>query len=394
MDGICSRGKWKKYTLGTLLLLCMFITTLGGPTSQPCKDGEYPNENGTCCDKCSPGHKLGAECVGKGLRSTCLECPSNQYMDTVNFFRNCFRCTRCKEREDEISPCKRIQNTVCRCKDGFYKEAVDLLTSQCLKCKSCEAGERQTNKCTPENNTVCECERDHYKIRNKCLPCQNCTTDCELHCPLVQKNGKTPEVRNEFLNIVLIGVGVLAVSLLAVVLITHKTTKWYTKQKLTGSSPQPEASPDSTEVLIHSEEPSYNHCNTAVPQNPVCEQDSSNLPDCIPLEIKIPELIYTVLDLVPVSRVKQLARSLGVTDIEIEHVETDHRTCKEAHYQMLRVWAERGSRAGGGGGGGGGRAGQRGGVLHRPLLQEMLDNLSKMDLIGAVEELETKYCVQ
>lgn len=80
-------------------------------------------------------------------------------------------------------------------------------------------------------------------------------------------------------------------------------------------------------------------------------------------------------------QVKQLVRTLGVKDTEIEQAEMDHRSCREAHYQMLRVWAERGSRAGRGGGR----------MLYRPLLEELLDQLRKIHLGQAAEELETKY---
>lgn len=96
----------------------------------------------------------------------------------------------------------------------------------------------------------------------------------------------------------------------------------------------------------------------------------------------VADLIYMVLDLVPVSQVKQLVRSLGVRDTEIEHAEMDHRSSREAHYQMLRVWAERGVRGG------------RGEMLHRPLLEELLDKLRLMHLGWAAEELETKYTIQ
>ena len=89
-----------------------------------------------------------------------------------------------------------------------------------------------------------------------------------------------------------------------------------------------------------------------------------------------------VLDVVPVPQVKQLVRSLGLKDTEIEQAEMDHRSCKEAHYQMLRVWAERCSLAVEGG---------QGGMLHRPLLEELLDKLRQMHLGRAAEELETKY---
>lgn len=95
---------------------------------------------------------------------------------------------------------------------------------------------------------------------------------------------------------------------------------------------------------------------------------------CSPLS-SVPDLIYMVLDLVPVLQMKQLVRSLGVKDTEIEQVELDYRSSREAHYQMLRVWAEKGSRAGG--------------MLHWPLLQELLDELRKMHLEQAAEELET-----
>lgn len=113
---------------------------------------------------------------------------------------------------------------------------------------------------------------------------------------------------------------------------------------------------------------------------------TSNIQKTIVLTLISPpsvsDLIYTVLDLVPVLQVKQLVRSLGVRDIEIEQAELDHRSCREARYQMLRVWAERGSHAG------------RGGMLHWPLLQELLDELRKMHLGWAAEELETKYGIQ
>lgn len=89
----------------------------------------------------------------------------------------------------------------------------------------------------------------------------------------------------------------------------------------------------------------------------------------------VSDLIYNVLDLVPVSQVKQLVRSLGVRDTEIEQVELDYRSCREAHYQMLRVWAERGSRAGV--------------LLHPSLLQHLLNELRKMHLEQAAQELET-----
>lgn len=159
------------------------------------------------------------------------------------------------------------------------------------------------------------------------------------------------------------------------------------------------------EILILGEESSLDISFKVTAISPVseCEQ-SIRLPDCIPVEIKsecvlpytgcksnvwkrrtdlpsdlssVSELIYTLLDLVPVLQVKQLVRSLGVRDTEIEHVELDYRSCREAHYQMLRAWAERGSGPGA--------------LLHPPLLQDLLNELRRMHLEQAAEKLETDY---
>lgn len=106
---------------------------------------------------------------------------------------------------------------------------------------------------------------------------------------------------------------------------------------------------------------------------------NSSPQQCLPLS-SVSDLIYMVLDLVPVLQVKQLVRSLGVKDVEIEQLELDYRSCREAHYQMIRVWAEKGARAGG--------------MLHLPLLQELLGELRKMHLEWAAEELKTNYGLQ
>ncbi|KAF7670098.1 hypothetical protein LDENG_00050180 [Lucifuga dentata] len=394
MEAVGSRGRcYQKVTVCTLMLLmCVLNPSLGlelQPSEEPtCPHGDYLSEKQICCNKCSPGFKLVDECHATGQRSNCTPCPSGEYTDEMNYYPNCRRCKRCKKFEVVVYPCESRRDTVCRCKDDFYKDVIDSGTSQCLKCTTCGAGERQTHTCTPEHNTLCECEQGYYRAKNKCLPCKDCKTDCELHCPSLPDlfHTKAPENGKDFLVKVIAGAGAFGlVALVLVGFVTYIATKKHTKRRLLQSSQPSDASPDSIQVLIHSEEPSENNCCTAVPQSPASDQEPANLPDCVPLEIKIPELIYTVLDLVPVLQVKQLVRSLGVTDTEIERAEMDHRACREAQYQMLRVWAMRGSRAGSGG---------QGGMLHRPLLQDLLDKLKKMHLGQAAEELETKYGIQ
>ncbi|XP_039973523.1 tumor necrosis factor receptor superfamily member 1A isoform X2 [Xiphias gladius] len=396
MEETGHRGRWnKKSSVGTILLLMyMFIPALAllqPSEEQICPHGDYPTEKGICCNKCSPGFKLVEKCHATGQRSICTPCPDGQFTDQMNFFPNCRRCTRCKtsKHEFEVSPCERNKNTICQCKEGYYKSHIDSETYECLKCTQCGPDEKEKQNCAPEKNTVCVCNENYYRVNSKCVPCKNCTAECDQHCSTPPGIIKVHNTGNELL-IKIIGVvaAVALVLLVLVVLITYMATKWFTKKKLLKPTSQPsDVSPDSSEVLIYSEEPFVNSNVKAIPQSPVSEQQPSNLPDCVPLEInsEFPDLIYTVLDLVPVLQVKQLVRTLGVKDTDIEQAEMDHRSCREAHYQMLRVWVERGSRAGGGG---------RGRMLHSPLLQELLDKLKDMHLGQAAEELETKYGIQ
>ncbi|TKS82232.1 Pleckstrin -like proteiny domain-containing family G member 6 [Collichthys lucidus] len=323
------RGRWNKSALVgiILLLMCKHVSTLQPSEVETCREEEYPNSRGICCNKCF---------AGPPVKSV----PMENTQDQMNFSKNCRKCRTCKasKNEEMESPCEKKKNTICRCKAGYYKSVIDSETYECRKCTQCRLDEKEKQK--------------------------------------------YPNDGNKHLINIICGTGAVALVLLVlVIVITYVLTKWVTKKRLLQTSSQPsDDSPDSSqsfELLIPQVEPSNTIIVEAVPINHPSEQEQlSNLPDCVPLEIKIPDLIYTVLDLVPVLRMKQLVRSLGVTDSEIEQAELDYRPCREAHYQMLKIWTERGSRAGG--------------MLHRPLLQELLNELRKMHLGRAAEELETK----
>uniref|UniRef100_A0A1A7Z3M1 Tumor necrosis factor receptor superfamily, member 1A n=1 Tax=Iconisemion striatum TaxID=60296 RepID=A0A1A7Z3M1_9TELE len=373
-----------------LLFECTFIfaSTLN-PGSLSCPVGDYENKDGVCCNKCPAGFKLVEECRSDGHRSNCTPCPPQQFSDQINNAFQCRKCRTCKESRNErrISACKSTQNTICGCKEGYYKSHIDSETVECLKCSKCKLDETKEEPCTEEKNTVCGCKENFYRVGNKCEPCRNCTTGCSQHCMSEVKKPDPKPNNNLLLNVVAGCVVVVLVLLVLVVLITFLATKRFTKKKMLSLSSQPsDVSVESVKhLLISAEGPPENICLKAAAQSPVGELELSMLPDCIPLEIKIPELIYAVLDLVPVLQVKQLVRCLGVRDTEIEQAEMDNRSCREAYYQMLRVWAERGSQELGGG---------RGEMLHRPLLEELLDKLRQMHLGRAAEELETKYPIQ
>ncbi|KAM9723885.1 tumor necrosis factor receptor superfamily member 1A isoform 1-T1 [Menidia menidia] len=373
----------KRALIGLLLLLmCMTFpaSTLQDSDDHKCPIGDYDNENGICCNKCPAGFKLVEKCHTVGHRSNCTTCPKGQYNDQINASPNCRPCKICKARnhEIEVTKCKRDQNAICRCEDGYYKDYIDTETYQCLKCTKCGPNEKEIQTCTENRGTVCGCKENYERVMGK--------------CEQVSRNNTTPNPKatkgsgskNE--NFVNLLAGPITVGLLLVIFIIYMAKKQLTMKSRRRETPLSQLSIVSTDscqqALIHNNEPSKNSNVTSVAEVHLTEPEPSSLPDCVPLEIKMSEVIYTVLDVVPVPQVKQLVRSLGLKDTEIEQAEMDHRCCKEAHYQMLRVWAEKGSLAAGGG---------RGGMLHRPLLVELLDKLRQMHLGRAAEELETKY---
>uniref|UniRef100_A0A674PES6 Tumor necrosis factor receptor superfamily, member 1a n=1 Tax=Takifugu rubripes TaxID=31033 RepID=A0A674PES6_TAKRU len=334
--------------LPTVLLLLCLVT----PTLTSCLDVEYQSESGICCNKCPPGYRLKEECSAPRERSNCTACPYGQYMDTMNYADKCRTCRKCNNHKVVFRPCKGNQNTVCQCDKGYYRSNIDSENFECLKCRQCDHPEKESQKCTPENNTVCQCEDNYYRLNNKCELCSKCvdllTRDPWLHRivligKLVFQTKPAAECDESTKGFLYNSIGVATAGLtllLLVAAVTHVVTKSVTLRRFE------------------------------------CEQPVK-LPDCIPVEIKLSELIYTVLDLVPVLQVKQLVRSLGVRDTEIEQAELDYRPCREAHYQMLRAWAERGSGAGA--------------LLHPPLLHDLLNELRKMHLGQAAEELEKVY---
>ncbi|XP_055759362.1 tumor necrosis factor receptor superfamily member 1A-like isoform X2 [Salvelinus fontinalis] len=392
------RGKWKEkciLNVCALLVLCWSVdTSLSAPPPPrtqefQCPEGShYRNANGTCCRKCHEGFKLKQDCT-KEVESQCEPCIEGRtYLERSNYAKNCIRCTICNDNEEKVSPCKKSQNTVCRCIEGFYKNRINSGTRECLRCKTCGPGERETQPCTPERDTVCECKDIRNKKNNRnCLPCQNCrSADCQQEC--ASGTDPTPKPEDTEWGVwslyLLAAFGCVCVVLLVVmgimgVLVVRRKPKG--SSSFLSAEITSQGSEKSTRRLI--QEDPENVLNQSIPScSPVCECEQeplSKLPDCVPKEIKISELIYSVLDQVPPRHVKELVRSLGVSDIVIERAENDHpRDTKEAQYQMLRVWAK-GSAQGGGG------------VLARPLLYHLLEKLRDMDLGGTAEELETMY---
>ncbi|XP_046898184.1 tumor necrosis factor receptor superfamily member 1A [Hypomesus transpacificus] len=361
MEAAVLRGKCKKkLPVYILLLLCVLAPALSAPATSnldECLIGEYISEDGVCCGKCHPGFRLVKDCPERDKTTSCKQCRNGTFMDKSNTARNCIRCRDCRASnfEEEASPCSIYKNRECRCVNGYYRNHIDSLTHECLECKNCRSPRCQF-LCGPDSP------------------------------PEELETLKPPENVDVVLPVVVACfVALLGVISLVTYLATKKSVKRKIRLRIDGSAsfsePTSQESQKSTKKLITDSECPEKQ-NLAVPTQ--CESD---LPDCVPKEIKIQKVIYSVLDLVSVRHVKQLVRSLGVSERDIERAEVDYRSVQEANYQMLKLWAEGGAR-------GGARGGAGPGVLPRALLQDLLENLRGMDLGGVAEELEEKFRVQ
>ncbi|KAL6488584.1 hypothetical protein MHYP_G00023250 [Metynnis hypsauchen] len=385
MDTGHKRSKWRRtcvpYLLFLLTLLRQTDATMeykngtGNHAIQTCAENEYLH-NGICCDKCPPGFKLKDACTGKGLRSSCEKCDDDFYLDSTNYFRNCFSCTTCKRNEVEESPCTHKKNRVCACKPGFYRNSINPNTWSCSLCKKCGDGERERQPCS----SVCECKDLHYRFNSTtCRSCESCRAQCPDLCntttPSWSFSPKSDPVLPGFVIPMLASAAVVVILLIA-----YEGIKLWRKKKKRNQSESPDPEKDAIEqTQVHTkikDEESIPLANHSVEH----EQDQA-LPDCVPREIRTHEFIYFVLEVVPIKRFKELVRRLNVSEQDIDRAERDNYAFADAQYQMLKIWSDNAS--------GGGRN-----ILPRPLLQEFVDRLKDMNLNGCAESIENKYCTE
>ncbi|XP_016413977.1 tumor necrosis factor receptor superfamily member 1A [Sinocyclocheilus rhinocerous] len=360
----------------------------GGETvKKSCSDNEYWNEKGFCCDRCHPGFKLKEKCPEQNKRSKCETCEAGTYLDKSNYNENCFRCKECnKPHSKEISPCTFKSDRVCGCNRGYYYKKLGDLTWECKECKNCGHGQQKTVECTGEQNTQCRCKDNHYPVKGKnvCEPCVKCQEECQHLCisstPRNPVKSASPTSPPGTLPQILVPVcACITVIALGVFMLYEGIRLWKKKRQALSSQKSSPASEDQT--LIITVQPDTIHESVPFTNQPCETEQNGKLPDCVPREIKIHEFFYFVLDEVPIGRFKELVRRLGVSEQNIDRAEQDHRNCKDAHYQMLKVWSDSGS-------GGGSN------VLPCHCVQMFVDTLKDMCLVNCADNIENRFLSQ
>lgn len=120
----------------------------------PCKEGEYL-AGGFCCKFCHKGTHATTDCTEPNGQPVCEECTEGvDFMDKENGYPECQRCRNCDRGagQEQLHPCTIIQNTVCKCIEGFF--CSDENCNRCQRCTRCD--NEIAEECTSTKDTVCK----------------------------------------------------------------------------------------------------------------------------------------------------------------------------------------------------------------------------------------------
>ncbi|XP_061494325.1 tumor necrosis factor receptor superfamily member 1A-like isoform X2 [Rhineura floridana] len=314
-----------------------------------CSKGYYLHPNGThCCLRCHKGTYVAQHCLNEDKATKCLLCPQGTYLPEDNYMDKCFRCQGCRSSFGQIpvSDCTSEKDTVCGCGNKQYRSN-DNREFFCKDCSACLNGKIR-KECTKSSDTICECLPAFFlrKGENNCTSCSSCNEgECKEHCRLVN-SVTSPQNSSEItfiLGSLVILFGAASVFLLIRKIRPSCQRKLNASSFLCSSSQQPTREP-SSKAVDNDFFPESIQTEGLLPQKTASASlPVQHLPDCVRAagETQIPdrpEVLYTVVDHVPVSRWKEFVRRLGLNENAIERTYTEHRHMREAQYDMLRQW--------------------------------------------------------
>ncbi|XP_061433801.1 uncharacterized protein LOC133359404 isoform X2 [Lethenteron reissneri] len=110
------------------MILLSEIATISNGLQEVIKGGcnettHYLSSSGICCELCQAGSRKLMDCESNTRGTFCTECyPGEDYTDEPNSSNECKKCTVCNVNfEKTVSGCTTMEDTRCRCKDGFRR---------------------------------------------------------------------------------------------------------------------------------------------------------------------------------------------------------------------------------------------------------------------------------
>ncbi|XP_028264814.1 tumor necrosis factor receptor superfamily member 14-like [Parambassis ranga] len=165
------RAPW---TAASLLII---ITALISH-SLTCPPAEYLIDD-KCCTMCPPGNRVKTHCRAH-IRTSCVSCSEDTYMDKPTGRRQCHRCADCAGPGLKVrSSCTETSDTVCEPMEGF--DCTDFKGKSCAttqKHRSCKPGQYIQEKGTAD--TECsDCSDGTFSdgTLTSCQPHRQCEAE-------------------------------------------------------------------------------------------------------------------------------------------------------------------------------------------------------------------------
>ncbi|NXX82472.1 TNR1A factor, partial [Urocolius indicus] len=320
-----------------------------------CQLGQYLHPREThCCMRCHAGTYKVKDCDRPEEAPICLPCPNGTFTAIDNIMSKCFQCTHCRTEFQQIveTPCTPKQDTVCGCRKNQYQVGPSDLF-QCRNCSSCVNG--AIANCSKNKDTICRCKPQFFlTLSNICKPCTSCVgEEClQCHSPVT-----TSPTSSGLSGTLVLGIVIAIFGVLFLLYIVNKVVKlvqengmvpsFYSCVSLPQTTKEPvcevEVKRNEISILL-AESQKETELSVNATQSPApLLQNSQELPDCVrpARKTQLPDnssILYTVVDHVPPFRWKEFVRRLGLSDYALERIALEHRSLRDAQYEMLRLW--------------------------------------------------------
>ncbi len=133
-----------------------------------CPGGWYWDSSSSSCLLCNKCQKEYVTLIPCGTEDTvCSLCPQNQYLhhNKKTYVSSCRQCSKCPAKNglQIATPCSNINDTVCKCIQGFFHLETHSSIHTCQSCSRCQNGFEMVAKCNGKRDTVCvKCVQGRY----------------------------------------------------------------------------------------------------------------------------------------------------------------------------------------------------------------------------------------
>ncbi|XP_021083079.2 tumor necrosis factor receptor superfamily member 26 [Mesocricetus auratus] len=155
-------------------LLILWVIVYSVSSTSQCGTDEFQFDT-LCCQLCPSGTHLFKPCQENHGMSKCIPCESGFFMNHNNSESSCFRCSLCRDDQEEVAKCFQNADRECQCKQGTYCNSENCV-ERCLPCSSCP-NNKVIRQCNATMDTLCDLsdsESGNPSDPESRMPCFHC----------------------------------------------------------------------------------------------------------------------------------------------------------------------------------------------------------------------------